>query len=669
MIEFLCSSCGKKLRVEDALAGKSVKCPACSALTPVHRTGAPNAGAVQAGAAGHSGRPAGEAPSFSVSAPPLPGAPSLATDDTNADSNAGHDETLTPRLHFLRPAQAPGELGRLGPYRILKVLGQGGMGMVFAAEDVRLERPVALKTMLPHLAAATTARQRFLREARATAALQHDHIVTVYQVDEDNRVPFIAMQMLRGEPLNQRLVREGKLSLAETLRIGREIALGLAAAHERGLVHRDIKPSNIWLEQGSGRVKLLDFGLALEAAEAAQLTQTGDIMGTPAYMAPEQAAAAHDVDARCDLFSLGCILYRMSTGKTPFQGPTTWSVLRALEQHNPDPPTQLDAQLPPAFSGLVMQLLAKQPARRPKSAQDVVERINWIESRPVAPVPAAPMPAAPAAVPGPPAGLGVAALTPMPPAPVGMGVNAIVAAPSGATEVVPPSASQIHRGSFPVRASRRMPRWLLLAVPAAAALVILGLFLILRPLFVSSGEGDDESKSKAVAKTEPPKTDPPKTQPPKTEKEPPKGVDFTCAEGGFKIRFPGTPREQQQTQGGVTTTMYMYSPNLTEAYMVAFSGMPIAADAPAATLEFWLDKCRDGFLQGGNGTLTSESKVTLEGKYPGRDFLATLANGTVTRVRCYIINQKLYMISVVGFQSWVTSTEATSFLDSFALLH
>src|SRR5207302_3265782 len=143
----------------------------------------------------------------------------------------------------------------------------GGMGIVFQAEDPQLQRLVALKVMKPGLAASSSARQRFLREARAAAALEHDHIVPIYQVGEDRGVPFLAMPLLRGETLEERLEREGKPPLAEVVRIGQEIAEGLSAAHERGLMHRDIKPANLWLEGERSRVKIVDFGLARAVGE------------------------------------------------------------------------------------------------------------------------------------------------------------------------------------------------------------------------------------------------------------------------------------------------------------------------------------------------------------------------------------------------------------------
>ncbi|MBI1902769.1 MAG: protein kinase, partial [Planctomycetia bacterium] len=175
------------------------------------------------------------------------GVDNVPTDTPRVDAGgaAGSDREL---FDFLAPPQSPDELGRLGPYRVLKLLGAGGMGVVFLAEDPHLSRQVALKAMKPVLAASESAKKRFLREARAAAGIENDHIVTIHQVGEDRGVPFLAMQLLRGESLEARLRREGRLPLPEVLRIARETAAGLAAAHDRNLVHRDIKPDNIWLE-------------------------------------------------------------------------------------------------------------------------------------------------------------------------------------------------------------------------------------------------------------------------------------------------------------------------------------------------------------------------------------------------------------------------------------
>jgi serine/threonine protein kinase/WD40 repeat protein len=301
-----------------------------------------------------------------------------------------------PLCDFLAPAQDATEIGRLGGYRILKVLGAGGMGVVFHAEDLQLKRSVALKTMKPSAHTNAAARQRFLREARAAAAIEHDHIVTIHQVGEDRGVPFLAMQLLQGETLEQRLQRDGKLRSDEALRIGREIAAGLAAAHERGLIHRDIKPANIFLVSGgvvsgewsdqhsslitdhSPKVKILDFGLARSAADDAQLTKSGTILGTPSYMAPEQARG-EKVDPLCDLFSLGCVLYRMTTGELPFKGATTMNILTALALDNPKPPPEINPDVPRSLSDFIMQLLAKNPAERPSSARAVVRALEGME--------------------------------------------------------------------------------------------------------------------------------------------------------------------------------------------------------------------------------------------------------------------------------------------------
>jgi serine/threonine protein kinase len=281
---------------------------------------------------------------------------------------------------FLAPPQGPGEIGRLGGYRVLKVLGVGGMGVVFQAEDVQLQRPVALKAMKPALATNPAAKQRFLREARAAAALKHDHIVTIYQVGEDQGVPFLAMELLDGQPLDGWLTQERKPSVPEILRVGREIAHGLAAAHGKGLTHRDIKPGNIWLDQASGRVKILDFGLARAADDTSHLTQSGMIVGTPAYMAPEQARG-EAVDQRGDLFSLGCVLYRLCTGRLPFRGETTMAVLTALALDKPQPIRGLNPDVPQELADLVLQLLAKDQAQRPASADQVAHTLTEIERR------------------------------------------------------------------------------------------------------------------------------------------------------------------------------------------------------------------------------------------------------------------------------------------------
>ncbi|HLW66270.1 MAG TPA: protein kinase, partial [Gemmataceae bacterium] len=291
-------------------------------------------------------------------------------------------------LDFLAPPQAADEIGRLGHYRVLKVLGQGGMGVVFQAEDPKLGRMCALKVMLADIARNPAMKERFLREARAAAQVEHDHIVPIYQVDEDRGVPFIAMPFLKGSSLEDWIQQKQKsaapITVANILKLAREMAKGLSVAHDRGLIHRDIKPANIWLDSTmGGRVKILDFGLARLSGSGANeknLTQSGMIMGTPAYMAPEQAQGKKDaIDGRTDLFSLGCILYRLCTGDEPFHGEDMISTLVAVAMENPTPPSEVNPAIPQQLSDLVMRLLAKKPEERPHSASEVVKAVAQME--------------------------------------------------------------------------------------------------------------------------------------------------------------------------------------------------------------------------------------------------------------------------------------------------
>jgi serine/threonine protein kinase len=357
MIAFSCPHCHAQLQVKEGMAGKSGPCPNCSKT-------------LQAPAAG-SGSQSGSAASGQQTV-----RPSSAAEDTGPPASERGPLRDYP---FLSPPQGLEELGRLGPYSIRRVLGTGAMGVVFQAEDLHLKRPVALKVLKPSLAAFAEYHRRFLREAQLSAALDHEHIVTVYQVGEDRGVPFLAMKLLHGETLEDRLsVTAGGLTPAEVLRIGREVAEGLAAAHAQGLVHRDIKPANVWLEAGGDRVKIVDFGLACGAGEDGRLTQAGAVIGTPAYMAPEQANS-EEPDARSDLFSLGAVLYRASTGLRPFPGTDTLSVLAALATTMPAAPRRVVPSLPQDLSDLVMWLLAKDRTERPQSAREVVEAIRAIE--------------------------------------------------------------------------------------------------------------------------------------------------------------------------------------------------------------------------------------------------------------------------------------------------
>ena len=291
-------------------------------------------------------------------------------------------------LSFLAPPSDPAYLGRIGHFEISRVIGHGGMGIVLEAYDSQLHRTVAVKVLAPELAGDEIARQRFCREARASASITHEHVVSVHQVEKAgaNGIPYLVMQLIQGETLEKRLARDGKLPLNTILRIGLQAAAGLAAAHAEGLIHRDVKPGNILLEQATGRVKLTDFGLA-RCIEDVKITRTGFVTGTPLYMSPEQALGA-EIDERADLFSLGAVLYEMATGEPPFTGNTPLAVLRQITDSHARPARNINPDIPGWLNDLIQQLLAKRPDQRPISAtvvaQILADRLSTME--PVAPL-------------------------------------------------------------------------------------------------------------------------------------------------------------------------------------------------------------------------------------------------------------------------------------------
>lgn len=279
--------------------------------------------------------------------------------------------TIPESLEFLAPSDWPDSLGRLGTYEVKGVLGRGGMGVVLKAFDPALNRNVAIKVLSAPLATSGAARGRFLREARAAAAVVHEHVVAVYAVVESSGLPFLVMEYIPGRSLQERIDRQGRLSLAEVLRIGMQTASGLAAAHAQGLVHRDVKPANILLEDGVERVRLTDFGLARAAADAA-MTHSGVVAGTPHYMSPEQARG-ETVDARGDLFGLGSTLYAACAGHPPFRAESPLAVLRRVCDTEPRSLLEENSEVPEWLDAIVARLLAKDPARRFQTASEVAD--------------------------------------------------------------------------------------------------------------------------------------------------------------------------------------------------------------------------------------------------------------------------------------------------------
>lgn len=283
----------------------------------------------------------------------------------NLDQSSIHwTESMAKQL--LSPPTHPEMLGRLGRYEVERLIGSGGMGVVFKAFDTELNRPVAIKLLAPYLARSGPARKRFAREARAAAAVVHPHVVPIHNVETERESPFIVMQYISGESLQTRIDRNGPLELCEILRIGMQVADGLSAAHQQGLVHRDIKPSNILLEEDVDRALIVDFGLA-RAADDASLTRSGFHPGTPQYMSPEQASGL-SVDARSDLFSLGSMIYTMCTGRPPFRAENSLGVLRRITDSEVTPVREVTPSIPEWFEHLVNMLMAKRADDRPPSA-------------------------------------------------------------------------------------------------------------------------------------------------------------------------------------------------------------------------------------------------------------------------------------------------------------
>jgi serine/threonine-protein kinase len=290
-------------------------------------------------------------------------------DDETEPRLAEHETDFA--VDFLEPSREAKSLGRLGDIEILGVIGRGAMGIVLKGFQAELNRPVAVKVLAPHLASSGAARQRFAREARATAAIVHPHVMPILSVHSLGRLPYLVMPYVGCESLQHYLDRNGPLAPIEVVRIGIQAARGLAAAHAQGLVHRDVKPANILLEKGGGRVMLTDFGLA-RAADDASLTRTGVIAGTPQYMSPEQSRG-EAIDARSDLFSLGSVLYALCAGRPPFRAETCYGVLRRITDTEPRPLREVNPEVPLWLEAVIGRLHAKDPAARFATASETAD--------------------------------------------------------------------------------------------------------------------------------------------------------------------------------------------------------------------------------------------------------------------------------------------------------
>ncbi len=267
------------------------------------------------------------------------------------------------------PASVPPAPKQLGRYQILSELGRGAMGVVYKAEDPSLTRKVAIKTI--NLAMQGDARAeyeaRFFREAKAAGAFNHPNVIIIYDVGRERDLAYIAMELLEGRELRD-IMAEDRIALAAVLEIGAQVADGLAAAHERGVIHRDIKPANIMIVNGE-RVKIMDFGIA-RVVTSEEHTQTGSLLGSPKYMSPEQITG-RAIDERTDLFSLGVVLYEMAAGVAPFSAPDVTQLMHQIGTVVPRPPSLYNPAVPPMLDLIISKAMAKDVAERYQSAAEI----------------------------------------------------------------------------------------------------------------------------------------------------------------------------------------------------------------------------------------------------------------------------------------------------------
>lgn len=278
----------------------------------------------------------------------------------------------------MQPSPQQANLGQLGRYRILEVLGQGAMAVVYKAHDPQIDRTLAIKVLREEKCIDQEYRQRFLREAKAAGNLSHPNIVTIYDVGEANNRPYIVMELVEGVPLDKMMKDTSDITTNQSLDITLQLAEALDYAHKNGVVHRDIKPSNIIFPAKGNTIKITDFGIAhLENHDMTQHTQMGEVLGTPQYMSPEQVLG-QAVDGRSDLFSVGVVLYQMLSGQKPFTGNTVASLLFQIATEEPKPIDNVARGSSPAIRNIVNKLLKKQPEKRFQSGQELADSLNRI---------------------------------------------------------------------------------------------------------------------------------------------------------------------------------------------------------------------------------------------------------------------------------------------------
>jgi serine/threonine-protein kinase len=355
-----------------------------------------------------------------------------------------------------------------GKYKIERLLGEGGMGAVYVAENVVLQKRVALKVLSADMQRTPNAVERFMREAVSASQVKHPAIVEVYDAGAEGGSPWIAMELLNGESLRDRLVRVSRLSPQEAVSIIKQVLPALAAVHDRGIVHRDLKPDNLFLEQrdGSVQVKILDFGIAKATIAATNLTSTGTVLGTAFYLAPEQARDAASVDHRTDIYAIGAILYECMSGRTPYQAESVTELIARMFTEDPPSLTFTAPHVPPELANIVQACLARDINMRPQNARELLAHLERLPKLSSGPLPAAVI--APTFVHPTTAPQGASALPSGPPPSMGY-----TPSPMPGYAPTPPPYSQT---TYPVRAQKKgggAIAWIIVAVLAVLALVLL----------------------------------------------------------------------------------------------------------------------------------------------------------------------------------------------------
>lgn len=285
------------------------------------------------------------------------------------------NDTIVLEQLRLEPGKRAGSLGRIGTYEILDIIGRGGMGIVLRAFDDTLHRDVAIKVISPTILSTGNMRDRFLREARAAGGINHSNVVVIYGVGEHAGFPYLVMEFVDGQSLQQRIKGGVPLPELEVVKTSLQIACGLDAAHRHGIIHRDIKPGNVMLQDGSDQVKITDFGLARATYESSDLTTDGGIVGTPSFMSPEQVLG-QPLDHRSDLFSLGCVIYAMFVGHSPFRSESPIASAGKVHGESHASLRKACPQAPEYIADIVDRLLEKRPQDRYESAKMVVDILS-----------------------------------------------------------------------------------------------------------------------------------------------------------------------------------------------------------------------------------------------------------------------------------------------------